>query len=50
LKRLVYVERHADILTAIQREKNMKHWSGTWKVRLIPAANPRWDDLFDQIA
>jgi putative endonuclease len=49
LKRLVYVERHADILTAIQREKNMKHWSRTWKVRLILAVNPRWEDLYDRI-
>ena len=49
LKRLVYVERHADIQTAIQREHNMKHWSRAWKVRLILAANPDWADLFDQI-
>ncbi len=46
LKRLVYVERHADIQTAIQRERNMQHWSRTWKVRLILAANPTWDDLY----
>ena len=45
LNRLVYVERHADILTAIQREKNMKDWPRTWKVRLILAANPNGDDL-----
>ena len=50
LKRLVYVERHATILAAIQREKNMKHWSRTWKVRLILASNPNWDDLYPQIA
>ncbi len=50
LKRLVYVERHADIQTAIQREHNMKHWSRTWKVRLILATNPAWDDLYDQVA
>jgi putative endonuclease len=49
LKQLVYVERHADIQTAIQREKNMKHWPRTWKVRLILAANPDWDDLFGQL-
>ena len=49
LKRLVYVERHANILTVIQREKNMKHWSRTWKVRLILAANPGWDDLYGRI-
>jgi putative endonuclease len=49
LKRLVYVERHADIQTAIQREKNMKHWSRTWKVRLILATNLDWRDLYDHV-
>ncbi len=29
LKRLVHVEAHADIRTAIQREKNLKHWPST---------------------
>jgi putative endonuclease len=49
LKRLVYVERHADIKTAIQREHNMKHWPRTWKVRLILATNPNWDDLYERL-
>jgi putative endonuclease len=50
LKRLVYAERHADIRAAIQRERNMKHWPRTWKVRLILAENPNWDDLYDRLA
>jgi putative endonuclease len=50
LKRLVYVDRRPDIAAAIQREHNMKHWSRTWKVRLILATNPAWDDLDDQLA
>jgi putative endonuclease len=50
LKRLVFVERHADIRTAIQRERNMMRWPRTWKVRLILAANPNWDDLYDRIS
>ena len=50
LKRLVYVERYDDIRLAIQREKNLKHWSRTWKVRIIQAQNPNWDDLYDQLA
>ena len=50
LKRLVYAERHEDIRTAIQREKNLKHWSRAWKVRLILAENPGWDDLYDRLA
>jgi putative endonuclease len=45
LKRLVYVERHEDIREAIQREHNIKHWPRAWKVRLILAMNPHWDDL-----
>ena len=50
LKRLVYAEPHADIRFALQREKNLKHWSRAWKVRLILETNPNWDDLFDSLA
>jgi putative endonuclease len=50
LKRLVYAERHEDIRIAIQREQNLKHWPRAWKVRLILADNPDWNDLYDQLA
>ncbi len=40
LHRLVYTEQHGDILSAIQREKNIKHWPRGWKVRLIGRDNP----------
>jgi putative endonuclease len=49
LKRLVYAEHHADMLVARQRERNMKHYSRAWKVRLILVNNPDWDDLYDQL-
>ena len=49
LKRLVWCEFHEDIYWAIQRESNMKHWPRAWKVRLILAMNPQWDDLYDTI-
>jgi putative endonuclease len=49
LKRLVYFEIFDDIRTAIQREKNIKHWSRTWKVRLILNANPDWTDLYESL-
>jgi putative endonuclease len=49
LKRLVYIERHEDIVSAIQREKTLKHWSRAWKVKLILAENPDWSDLYDQL-
>jgi putative endonuclease len=50
LKRLVYFERHDDIRTAIQREKNMKHWPRTWKVRLVLEMNHEWRDLYESLA
>ena len=49
IKRIVYIERHEDIRIAIQREKNIKHWSRAWKVRLILDQNPEWADLYDQL-
>jgi putative endonuclease len=45
LKRLVYAERHEDIASAIAREKRLKTWLRAWKVRLIVADNPAWNDL-----
>ncbi|CCE10162.1 Excinuclease ABC, C subunit [Bradyrhizobium sp. STM 3843] len=50
LKRLVYFETFDDIRNAIQREHNIKHWPRAWKVRLVVANNPAWNDLFDTIA
>ena len=49
VKRLVYFEQYEDIQTAIQREKNIKHRSRAWKVGLILAGNPEWNDLYDTI-
>jgi len=50
LRRLVWAERQEDIRSAIQREKNPKHWPRAWKVDLIVAQNPGWHDLYDQLA
>lgn len=49
LTRLVCFERYERISAAIQRERNMKHWSRTWKVRRILAANPDWNDLLETL-
>jgi len=49
ITRLVYAERHEDILAAITREKRIKEWPRAWKVRLIHRDNPEWDDLFDRL-
>ena len=50
LKRLVWAEYHEDIRSAIQREKNLKHWPRAWKVDLILAQNPEWNDLYERLA
>ena len=43
--RLVYVERHDTIESAITREQLVKKWKRAWKFALIEADNPAWDDL-----
>ncbi len=49
VKMLVYFEAHDSIIAAIQREKNIKHWSRDWKIQLILRDNPEWRDLWDEI-
>jgi putative endonuclease len=49
VKLLVYYESHDTVITAIQREKNIKHWSRTWKMDLIHSMNPEWRDLYEDI-
>ena len=46
--RLVYVEQHDEIGTAIAREKLVKKWRREWKFALIEADNPEWYDLWDK--
>jgi putative endonuclease len=49
IETLVYFEQHETIHVALQREKNIKHWSREWKIDLIVAGNPDWRDLYDEI-
>ena len=46
VKRLVWFELHDNIIDAIAREKTLKRYKREWKVNLIEAANPKWNDLF----
>jgi len=48
-KILVWFEEFADIETAIRREKQMKEWRRVWKLQLIEASNPDWNDLFPSL-
>lgn len=49
IKRLVHAEQHADIQSAIMREKALKAWKRAWKIELIESANPDWDDFFERM-
>jgi len=49
LKRLVYYEVHETMPLAIRREKQMKAWQRSWKMRVIREMNPDWDDLYERI-
>jgi len=49
VKNLVWYEQHPTAESAITREKQLKKWNRAWKVRLIEAMNPYWNDLYSQI-
>ena len=42
---LVYYEVTNEIITAIQREKQLKGWMRNRKVALVESVNPIWKDL-----
>ena len=45
---LVYYESTSDILSAIQKEKQLKKWNRQWKLNLIERNNPQWKNLYDE--
>lgn len=46
---LVWYEQCESMQTAIAREKAIKEWKRTWKIRLIETTNPQWRDLYEDI-
>ena len=45
LHSLVWYEQHESMLTAIEREKQIKKWNRDWKINLGQIKNPEWRDL-----
>jgi putative endonuclease len=45
VKTLVHWEEFATAFDAIHREKRLKKWPRAWKITLIRAENPDWNDL-----
>ena len=46
---LVWYEVHETAESAIKREKNIKKWERSWKLKLIEKWNPEWNDLYCSI-
>jgi putative endonuclease len=46
LRYLVYYEEWGDVMSAIEREKQIKSWSRQKKNRLVESMNPTWKDLY----
>lgn len=49
LDKLVYFEQTRDATSAIEREKRLKKWNRSWKIKLIEQKNPQWRDLYERI-
>ena len=49
VKKLVYYESTHDVLSAIEREKQIKSWPRKKKNTLIAGINPAWRDLYPEL-
>ncbi|UIJ45945.1 GIY-YIG nuclease family protein [Sphingomonas cannabina] len=47
---LVWYEAYDSLEEARLREKRMKEWKRSWKLREIEGPNPDWEDLYPSIA
>ena len=46
---LVWYEECGTMEAAISREKAIKEWKRTWKIRLIENRNPEWKDIYNEL-
>jgi len=49
VKNLVYYEAGESKEGVLWREKTLKVWHRSWKIRLIEEKNPEWKDLYEEI-
>ena len=47
--KLVYYEAIDNVVTAIEREKELKGWTRDKKIKLIEDENRLWEDLYESI-
>jgi putative endonuclease len=46
---LVWYEVHETMESAIVREKALKGWNRSWKLRMIEEGNLEWRDLYEEL-
>ncbi len=46
---LVWYEIHETMESAILREKAIKNWKRSWKIKVIEKMNPQWRDLYREL-
>ena|SRR5581483_10128739 len=44
--KLVWFQGFGDVTYAIDFEKRLKRWRREWKIQLIEAGNPQWEDIY----
>lgn len=47
--KLVYYEWHDCLKNMVIRERQIKEWRRSWKLRLIIEFNPEWRDLYNDL-
>lgn len=49
IDRLVYFEQTENVMSALEREKQLKRWGRQKKIDLIKKMNPDWEDLYNNL-
>ena len=50
VKTLVWYEQHETRQSALTRERRLKKWNRSWKLRIIEQLNPAWSDLYEELS
>ena len=49
IDKLIYYEQTENVMSAIEREKQLKKWNRQKKINLINKINSKWKDLYDNL-
>lgn len=49
VNKLVYFEQTENVMSALEREKQLKKWRRENKINLVEKINPNWNDLSENL-